>query len=70
MWGTPPEDIRDQPVLAAHAWDSVTMLEVLAQLESRLGGTLDLRAYQAARTVTDLVDLARSTLTSRSPVGR
>ena len=43
------EDLHDQPVLAAYDWDSLTSLEALAQLESQLGMTLDLRAYHAAR---------------------
>jgi acyl carrier protein len=53
----PEADIRAQPVLAAHDWDSVTSLEVLAQLEGQLEVTLDLRAYHAARTFDDLIDL-------------
>ncbi|MFL6136659.1 MAG: acyl carrier protein [Frankiaceae bacterium] len=51
------DELRAQPVLAAHDWDSLSQLEVLAQLESRLAITLDLRAYQAAREVDDLVGL-------------
>lgn len=47
-----------QPVIAAHAWDSMTSLEVLAQLESRLGVEVDLRSYHAVRTVDELILLA------------
>lgn len=50
-------DLRAQPVLAAHEWDSVASLEVLSLLESRLAITLDLRTYHGARTVDDLIDL-------------
>lgn len=49
-----------EPILAVHDWDSVASLEVLAQLESQLGITLDLRSFHAARDVNDLVELARS----------
>jgi acyl carrier protein len=52
-----PGDLRAQPVLAAHEWDSVASLEALSQLESRFAVTLDLRAYHAARTLEDLIDL-------------
>lgn len=51
-----------EPILAVHDWDSVASLEVLAQLESQLGITLDLRSFHAAREVNDLVELARSAL--------
>jgi acyl carrier protein len=51
--------LHDHPVLAAYDWDSLSSLEALAQLESQLGVTLDLRAYQAARKISDLVDLVR-----------
>lgn len=50
-------DLRGHPVLAAYDWDSLRSLEALAQLESQLGVTLDLRSYQAARSVDDLVEL-------------
>lgn len=51
------EDLRNHPVLAAYDWDSLSSLEALAQLESQLGITLDLRSYQGARTISDLVEL-------------
>ncbi len=50
-------DLRAQPVLAAHEWDSQASLEVLSQLERRLDITLDLRIYHGARTVEDLIDI-------------
>jgi len=55
------ERIRAQPVLARYGWNSLRMLEALAQLESALHITLDLRAYQAAHTVDDLVRLVEET---------
>jgi len=51
------DDLRQHPVLAAYQWDSLSMLEALAQLESSLGVSLDLRFYQQARTVDDLLSL-------------
>jgi len=53
----PVDDLRQQPVLASYQWDSLAMLEALAQLESSLGVSLDLRYYQQARTVEDLLAL-------------
>jgi acyl carrier protein len=50
-------DLRAQPVLAAHEWDSQASLEVLSQLERRLDITLDLRTYHGARTIEDLIDI-------------
>ncbi|MBM4795424.1 acyl carrier protein [Streptomyces sioyaensis] len=54
---TPVDDLRANPVLAAHAWDSLRSLEVLTLLEDRLGVDFDLRSFNAARTVDDLVHL-------------
>jgi acyl carrier protein len=56
----PVEAIREVPVLAAHAWDSIASLEVLAQLESVLSVNLDLRAFNSVRTVDELVDVVRA----------
>jgi acyl carrier protein len=53
------DDLNNHPVLAAYDWDSLSSLEALSQLESQLGVTLDLRSYQAARKVSDLVELVR-----------
>jgi acyl carrier protein len=58
-------DLRAQPVLATYDWDSVVQLEVLAQLESRLGVTLDLRSYHGARTLDDLVELVAAAVSRR-----
>ncbi|GAA1927945.1 acyl carrier protein [Streptantibioticus ferralitis] len=54
---TPVDDLRANPVLASHAWDSLRSLEALTQLEVRLGVDFDLRTFNAARTVDDLVRL-------------
>jgi acyl carrier protein len=53
----PVDGLRQQPVLAVYEWDSLSSLEALSQLESRLQISLDLRSYQAVRTVADLVAL-------------
>lgn len=53
----PVAGLRANRVLAAHEWDSITSLLTLAALESHFGVNLDLRAYHAARTVDDLVNL-------------
>jgi len=57
----PADDLRRQPVLASYQWDSLAMLEALAQLEGSLGVSLDLRFYQQARTVEDLLALIADT---------
>jgi acyl carrier protein len=54
----PVDDLRKEPVLAAHDWNSLVSLEVLAQLESQLDVVLDLRSFHAVRTVDDLIGLA------------
>jgi acyl carrier protein len=53
----PVDGLLEQPILAAYEWDSLSSLEALSQLESRLQISLDLRSYQAVRTVADLVEL-------------
>jgi acyl carrier protein len=63
-------DLRAQPILAVHDWDSVASLEVLALLESRLGVTLDLRTYHGARTLDDLVQLVAVAVASKATSGR
>jgi len=63
-------DLRAQPVLAVHEWDSLASLEVLSQLESRLGVALDLRAYHDARTVQDLIDLVAQAVAANATAGR
>lgn len=59
-------DLRAQPVLAAHEWDSLTSLEVLAQLENQLYVSLDLRRYHAARSIDDLVSLVGDAVAAKS----
>jgi acyl carrier protein len=54
---TPVDNLRANPVLATHAWDSLSSLEALVILEKRLGVDFDLRTFHAARTVDDLVRL-------------
>lgn len=58
--GEPVTALADDPVLAAHHWDSLTSLEALAQLESRFGLTLDLQRFHAAHTVGELTALVRA----------
>ncbi|MFD7664666.1 acyl carrier protein [Streptomyces sp. NPDC059788] len=60
--GRSPEALRDQPVLAAHDWDSIASLEALAQLESGFGIRLELREFHAARTVDDMTALVTAAL--------
>ncbi|WP_410579345.1 acyl carrier protein [Amycolatopsis sp. lyj-108] len=66
----PDGDLRARPVLATHGWDSLSSLEVLSQLESRLSVTLDLRSYHAAHTVTALIDLVAVAATTNTGAGR
>jgi acyl carrier protein len=53
----PAEEFSDETILAWHGWDSLAALEVLAQLENQLSITLDLRLFNAARTVGDVIEL-------------
>jgi acyl carrier protein len=55
---TTADELRAQPALASHDWDSFSSLEALAQLESALGVRFDLRAFNAAVTVHDVIALA------------
>jgi acyl carrier protein len=55
-----PDEVAAKPVLAAHAWTSMASLEALAQLEDELGIALDLRAFNAVRTVDALIELVRA----------
>lgn len=65
------EQVLAQPILAAHAWDSLSTLEALAQLEGGLDISLDLRAYHAVRTLDDLVALVNQAIQAKSaPVQR
>jgi len=60
------DQVRAQPILASYGWDSLTTLEALAQLESALHITLDLRTYHAARTLRDLVDVVNDAVTAQA----
>jgi acyl carrier protein len=53
----PADGLRTEPALAGHDWDSFSSLETLAQLEAKLGVHFDLRDFNSARTVDDLVAL-------------
>ncbi|GAA1987033.1 acyl carrier protein [Kitasatospora viridis] len=57
-----PEALAAQPVLASYDWDSLASLEALAQLESAFGVRLELRAFQAVRTVEEMTALLAATL--------
>jgi acyl carrier protein len=57
---TSVDEFQAEPALAAHAWTSLASLEVLAQLETELGIVLDLRAFNAVRTVTALIELVQA----------
>lgn len=66
----PVQALWDEPVLAVHAWDSVASLEALVHIEKRLGVTLDLRPYHAARDIDALVELVEATRGSQSAENR
>lgn len=53
----PVDTLETNPVLAAHRWDSLSSLEALNELESRLGVSFDLRSFNDAHTVDDIVGL-------------
>ncbi len=53
----PADELRAEPTLASHQWDSLTSLEALSQLERQFAVRLDLRDFNASRTVDDLVAL-------------
>jgi acyl carrier protein len=64
--GESEDQLRAQPILASYEWDSLTTLEALAQIESELHITLDLRTYHAARTLSDLVSVVDEAVTARA----
>jgi acyl carrier protein len=64
--GQPEDILRTQPLLGAHGWNSLAALEGLAQLEKRFSISLDLREYNAARQIDDLVAL----VAAADPSGR
>lgn len=55
--GEAADRLRAEHVLADYQWDSIGSLEALAQLESRLEVTLDLREFHAVRTIGELTSL-------------
>jgi acyl carrier protein len=63
--GEPVASLQAQPILGTHGWDSLAALEALAQLESRFGVALDLREFNAARRIDDLVMLIVAAGTSK-----
>jgi acyl carrier protein len=66
----PVAGLRAQPVLASYDWDSLASLEVLSQLENRLGVTLDLRRYHNVRTLENLIDLVAAAVAAKTVAGR
>lgn len=60
------DEVVAQPILAAHAWDSLSTLEALAQLENELDIILDLRSYHAARTLDELVALVTAAVNAKT----
>jgi acyl carrier protein len=63
--GEAAERLRAEHVLADYEWDSIGSLEALAQLESRLDITLDLREFHAARTIGELMSLVERAADAR-----
>jgi acyl carrier protein len=55
------DELRTEPVISAHGWDSLSSLDALCQLEQRFDIRLDLRSFHATRTVEDLTELVAST---------
>ncbi|MQY06441.1 acyl carrier protein [Actinomadura macrotermitis] len=53
----PAEDLRKEPDLKSHGWDSVATLEALARLEQHFDVKFDLREFAAARTADEVVAL-------------
>lgn len=66
----PADNLCARRVLAAYEWDSIRLLEALVQMESQLGVTLDLRSYQTARRVDDLVNLVLAAVEKATTVLR
>jgi acyl carrier protein len=67
---TSTDELRANTVLAAYEWDSLASLEALAQVESRLGVTLDLRLYHGELRVGDLVSLVEDALAAKAVTAR
>jgi acyl carrier protein len=55
--GVDPGDIAPDTALAGIGWDSMNSMESLVRLESTFGISLDLRSFNAARTVTEMMAL-------------
>jgi len=53
----PTGHLGGETPLATLGWDSLASLEALAQLETELSITLDLRSFHGAHTIAALVDL-------------
>jgi acyl carrier protein len=53
----PTGNLGGETPLATLGWDSLASLEALAQLETELSITLDLRSFHEAHTIAALVDL-------------
>ncbi len=53
----PVEDLRRQPDLESHGWDSMSTLETLARLEEHFGVKFDLREFSKVRTAEEVVAL-------------
>jgi acyl carrier protein len=62
--------LRSEPIIAAHAWDSLTSLRAFAEIERRLKVTLDLHRYHEARTIDDLVGLVMNAVATRAAAPR
>jgi acyl carrier protein len=56
----PEAALQANPVLAAHAWDSLNSLNALLNLEAAFHIKFDLRRFHAARRIDDLVALVAS----------
>jgi acyl carrier protein len=59
----PAERLREEPSLQTHGWDSLSVLETLARLESEFGAKFDLRRFTAVKTTDEIVDLLEGELT-------
>ncbi len=60
-----PDELRRQPVLAAHDWTSLISLQALAEVESRFSISMDLRTFHAARTVPEMTELVAARAAGR-----
>ena len=51
----PADDLRREPELEAHGWDSMSSLEALSRLENRFDTRLDVESFAGARTPDEIV---------------